>query len=263
MNESSATRGATSPAGARRTGQDPGQPGSYRPYDFRRANLNPKAQVSAMVSLMEDFSSVAGAAVSAYLRLPVQLAGVSVEAVPYEEFLRVLPKHAVTHLLGVEPLPGSAMLEIEGGVSLVMLERMLGGAGEKDTRPRKLTDVEGSLISKVAEKFLSSLGQSWGDLMPVQPRLREVVWDPQFLQLAIPGDVVVVATYIATIGGATGNVRFVAPRSMLEPVSAKLAERNKSGANSDARQGGYRALMLRSLNTARLGVRVELGAATL
>ncbi|MFI5386454.1 MAG: hypothetical protein ACHQ50_10080 [Fimbriimonadales bacterium] len=61
---------------------------SYEVYDFRRPDKFSKDQLRTLQMLHETFARMAGSALSAYLRAPVNIDLISLEQVPYEEYLR-------------------------------------------------------------------------------------------------------------------------------------------------------------------------------
>ena len=256
---SSFAQGGEGSAGARGDGKPSSR---YQPYDFRHPTTHPKAQIASLSLLLENFASVASASLSAYLRMPVHVSRELCEAMEYEEYLRQLPEFSVNHVFTLEPLPGYAMLTQDAGVVLAMMERLLGGA-DTLVQPRKLTEIESALSYLTTQKLLTAAEQSWHTVVPLKARLRDLVWDVEFLHLAYPGDPVIVATFSTSLGRVSGALRFVVPRSTLEPLTHHLGERARRAAASDTRDQERQQALLHTLQGAQIGVRVELGRATL
>ena len=83
--------------------------------------------------LHETFARLAASNMSAYLRAPVTVDLISLEQVPYEEYLRSISQSVFT-IMSLPPLTGQAVLEVEFGLVFTMIDRMLGGPGKAINR---------------------------------------------------------------------------------------------------------------------------------
>ncbi|GEM_PF-7124598 len=237
-------------------------PASYRKYDFRRPTSNPKVHVANLSLLLENFSSVASASLSAFLRMPVQVTKDAVDASTYEDYLHQIPEHVVHHMLTLAPLPGYAMLTIENQIFLAMIERLQGGQPNMTAAPRKLTDVETPLSNTLALRLLSSAEQSWQSALPLQAKLQELVWDADYLQLGYPGDLMIVASFSAMLGKTGGSLHFVVPRSTLEPLAQQLGQREKRAPDKE-RLLSRQETVMSLLRPAQVSLDVRLGSTVL
>src|SRR5450432_1078623 len=61
---------------------------AYEIYDFRRPDKFSKDQLRTLQMLHETFARLAGSSLSGFLRAPVNIDLISLEQVPYEEYLR-------------------------------------------------------------------------------------------------------------------------------------------------------------------------------
>ena len=53
-----------------------------------------------------------------------------VEQLPYDEFIRSIPKMTILNMFEAEPLEGRMVLEVHPNVAYAMLDRLLGGPGQ-------------------------------------------------------------------------------------------------------------------------------------
>src|SRR5437879_10539788 len=83
-----------------------------QPYDFRRPDRIAKDQLRAIHLLHENFSRSLAGSLSAYLRAYVAVNLASVEQLAFTEFTQTLATPTCLVALSMEPLDGSAVLEI-------------------------------------------------------------------------------------------------------------------------------------------------------
>src|ERR1700742_1328651 len=99
------------------------------PYDFRRPDRIAKDQLRAIHLLHENFARSLASSLSAYLRAYVAVNLVSVEQLSFMEFNQCLPSPTSMITLGMKPLEGNAVLEINPSLVFPILEMLLGGTG--------------------------------------------------------------------------------------------------------------------------------------
>src|SRR5947209_8591622 len=80
---------------------------AYEVYDFRRPDKFSKDQLRTLQMLHETFARLAGSGLSAYLRTPITMDLISIEQVPYEEYLRSISQSVFT-VMSMPPLSGQA-----------------------------------------------------------------------------------------------------------------------------------------------------------
>lgn len=146
-------------------------PIAYELYDFRRPDKFSKEQLRTLQMLHETFARLAGSSLSAYLRTPVNIDLISIEQVPFEEYLRSISQ-SVFNILSLPPLSGQAVLELEFGIAFTMVDRMLGGPGRAISRS-VLTDVERPLVRQLVERLFAGLKSAWEVWSSPTPPSRE------------------------------------------------------------------------------------------
>src|SRR5258708_38205300 len=100
------------------------------PYDFRRPDRIAKDQLRAIHILHENFARSLASSLSAYLRAYVVVNLVSVEQLSFQEFTASLPSPTCMASLGMRPLEGNAVLELNSSLTFPILEMLLRGTGK-------------------------------------------------------------------------------------------------------------------------------------
>jgi flagellar motor switch protein FliM len=196
-------------------------PVSYEVYDFRRPDKFSKEQLRTLQMLHETFGRAAATGLSTYLRTPVSIDLISLEQVPYEEYLRSINK-SVFGVLALQPLTGEAAFEIEFDLVFVMIDKLLGGAGRTVNRAN-LTDIESPLLRQIIERLLQALKQSWDGVALVNPAIESIETSGQFVQIAPPSDVVVSILFEVRVGETRGAMSLCIPYMVLKPITTKLS----------------------------------------
>lgn len=191
-------------------------------YDFRHPSKFSRDQVRTLEFLHETFARRLQTALSAYLRTVVQINMLGVEQGVYDEYVRQVPNPAVLYPISMDPLPGRAALELHTNVVFIIVDRLLGGLGKGLNKGRELTDVEQTLLETVVWEVLSALKESWANVATLQPRLGEIAFTPQFMQIAISSETVLTISFEIRILDSAGTMRICIPETVLGPVMEQL-----------------------------------------
>jgi flagellar motor switch protein FliM len=230
---------------------------SYEVYDFRRPDKFSKDQLRTLQMLHETFARLAGSALSAYLRAPVNIDLISLEQVPYEEYLRSI-QQSVFAIMSLPPLTGQAVLEIEFGLVFTMIDRLLGGPGKAIQRS-VLTDIERPLVRQTIEKMFHALKSAWEGVVIVNPGIEGLETSAQFVQIAPPNDIVVTILFEVKIGQHRSAMSLCVPYLVLKPITAKLSAQKWFATGSRRQSSGTRKLLSHQINNSSVECTVRLG----
>lgn len=192
-------------------------------YDFKRALRFSKDQIRSMTRIHENFARLLTTLFSAQLRTYVDISVVSVEQLPYEEFIRSVPSMTIMNIFEAPPLDGRMLIEVNPNISFAMLDRLLGGKGESVNKVENLTEIEMKLMSQMFESSLESFQEAWESIIKIEPRMLDFEVNPQFLQLVSPNETVVVVSLSMTIAETSGLMNICIPHVVLEPIIPNLS----------------------------------------
>ena len=113
-------------------------------------------------------------------------------------------------------------MEINPNLGFAMLDRILGGPGLPPERIRPLTEIEMTLIEKLAQRMLGYLEEPWSGIIELQPVMDRIESNPQFTQIVSPGEMVVIISLESKIGDVLSLINFCIPFLVLESVTGKL-----------------------------------------
>src|SRR6476620_3508813 len=120
-------------------------------YDFKRALRFSKDQIRSLTRIHENFARLLTTFFSAQLRTYVQISVASADQIPYEEFIRSIPKMTILNVYEVLPLDGRILMEVNPNVAYAMMDRLLGGRGTSVNKVDNLTEIETKIMSNMFE----------------------------------------------------------------------------------------------------------------
>lgn len=197
-------------------------PPAYEVYDFRRPDKLSKDHVRALQMLHENFAGFFMSSLAGHLRTQVEVDLVSVEQVPYDEYIKTVSE-SLLNILNVETLSGQAIFEMDFGILFSMLDRLLGGKGAAGKVVRDLTDIEKMLAGSIVEMGLADLRTAWETVLPLDLSVASMETSPQFVQIVPGNDTIVLVLFQIRMGEYQGAMSLCIPYLLLKPILAKLS----------------------------------------
>ncbi|KOS03999.1 flagellar motor switch protein FliM [Paenibacillus polymyxa] len=194
-----------------------------RAYDFKRALRFSKDHIRSLTRIHENFARYLTTYFSAQLRTFVQINVVQVEQLPYDEFIRSIPKMTILNIFEAEPLEGRMVLEVHPNVAYAMLDRLLGGTGSAPSKVAALTEIETTIMERIFSRTFESLQEAWKTVLDIEPRLEAMETNPQFMQIVSPNETIALISLSTKIGDTTGMINLCIPHVVLEPIMARLS----------------------------------------
>jgi flagellar motor switch protein FliM len=193
-------------------------------YNFRRPDRASREQIRSLHFLHDRFARNVSTSLSAYLRAVTEVGIVSVEQFTYSEFLMSLPDPTAFYALSLNPMEGIGALELNPVVAFTMIDRMLGGSGQRVSAARALTEIEQNVIDGVVKLILENLSETWAPIVPVNFRVTARETRPQMLQVAAPNEAMILLVFDIRIGGSRGMLNLCIPTSIIEAFGATFTQ---------------------------------------
>ncbi|MCC3376229.1 flagellar motor switch protein FliM [Cohnella sp. REN36] len=231
-----------------------------RAYDFKRAVRFSKDHIRSLTRIHENFARFLTTYFSAQLRTFVQINVVQVEQLPYDEFIRSIPKMTILNIFEAEPLEGRMVLEVHPNVAFAMLDRLLGGAGSAPTKIGSLTEIETIIMEKIFSRALETLQEAWKTVLDLEPRLEALETNPQFMQIVSPNETIALISLSTKIGDTTGMINLCIPHVVIEPIMPKLSVHHWFVSQKKTRAPEEQRHLEQRVSKAKLPVIAELGS---
>jgi flagellar motor switch protein FliM len=229
------------------------------PYDFKRPERVGKEQMRALQSLHEGFGRNFGAALSAMLRMIVEVKLTSVDQLTYSEFLFSLENPTCFNLLRADPLEGNLILDINPSILYPIIDRLLGGGKDVAQLSRRpLTEIELRLVSRITALFLREMKRAWQNVVDLELTVERIESNPQLVQIVPPNEVVVLISFEITLGDIRGMMNLCIPFNNIERVSSKLTSNSWVGYSRGSATNATRDLIGRQLTTSQVELVITL-----
>lgn len=232
-------------------------------YDFKRAVRFSKDHIRSLTRIHENFARYLTTYFSAQLRTFVQINVVQVEQLPYDEFIRSIPKMTILNIFEAEPLEGRMVLEVHPNVAYAMLDRMLGGQGIAPSKINNLTEIETIIMERIFSRTFESLQEAWKTIIDISPRLEALETNPQFMQIVSPNETIALISFSTKIGDTTGMINLCIPHVVIEPIMSRLSVHHWFVSQKKARAPEEVEILEQRVNKAKLPIVAELGESSL
>jgi flagellar motor switch protein FliM len=233
-----------------------------RLYDFRRPNRISKEQLRFLQTLHATFAVSIAGVLSGYLRTLVEMSVTTVEEYSYGEWIKGLRESTCLFPFAMTPLDGSGVIEMDPRMVLGFVDRLLGGRGEIGDEARELTHLETTVVSRVVEDGLKILGETWKEVVDLQPVLQGHERQPHLLRLLADTEPVIVVHLDVRLKGKRGRMvvcyPFVPLERGLTHVTGSFSTRPLERTAVPQATSWLQA----SVGEARVPVTVELGSGT-
>ncbi len=234
-----------------------------RAYDFKRAVRFSKDHIRSLTRIHENFARFLTTYFSAQLRTFVQINVVQVEQLPYDEFIRSIPKMTILNVFEAEPLEGRMVLEVHPNVAFAMLDRMLGGTGNAIGKVSSLTEIETIVMERIFSRAFESLQEAWKTIIDIKPRLEALETNPQFMQIVSPNETIALISLSTKIGDTTGMINLCIPHVVIEPIMPRLSVHHWFVSQKKSRAPEEVEMLESRVYKTELPITVELGSSTI
>ncbi len=192
-------------------------------YDFRRPDRVSKDQMRTLQNLHEGYARLFSTTLTNFLRTFVEIELVSVDQLTYSEFVMSISNPSCIYVFKMEPLEGNAILEINPSLVFFIIDRLFGGQGRPSEQNRELTLIEQNVIHRIVERSLSDLKDVWEHVGVFSPKIEAYETNPQFVQIAPPGETVILISLEVRMQNASGLMSICFPYMLLESVINNLS----------------------------------------
>ncbi len=212
------------------------------PYDFRRPSKLSREHVRPMQMAMETFARHWSTLLTTTLRAVGQVQFESIQQITYDEYVSGLDTQTVMILLDISPLEGVGILQVDQTTAMVTLDHLLGGPGRLPQPERAFTDIETALYTQLLERVLPEIRYALESLVRIEPTMRAIEHNPQFVQAAGSSDMMLVTTFTTRVGVADGKATLCLPFGGMFPFLEQATQGRVGTHDPVARRTAERAL---------------------
>jgi flagellar motor switch protein FliM len=178
--------------------------------------------------------------ISNYLRTTAKISLNSIDELSFEIFKNTCPELMFINTARLKPLNGFGCIALDMGLSLSIVEKAFGGAGNPQSAIRKLTETEAAIVGNVVNIVLEKLGNSWKPYDEMEWSISDTAMEPRYLNIASEAEVVLLVSFTFNLEYSFGEMKFCVPVSSVDHTldyffsskSSSSEESNKECAES-------------------------------
>ena len=232
----------------------------YKLYNFRRPDKFSKDHLRALQDIHKEFSRQLSLILTTYLRMNMEVDVISVDQLTYDEFVRSMPTPITIGIIELSPLPGQILLGMSHEVTSSIVDRMLGGTGIAENKPRELTDIEVALAKRIVMKITHTLEDSWKSIFPVNALVVGIDNNYSLIQIASAGEIVALITFeVQILGKYSGLLSLCFPYPVLENQLGQLSTQHIFQTKGIITTAEEKQRILNKLNKTNVRINVLLG----
>jgi flagellar motor switch protein FliM len=192
-------------------------------YDFKHPDRISKDQLRALRTIHDSFSRSFGTYLSGMLRTLVDINLLSIDQATYSEYMLSLSVPSCIYIVASKNLKGAAIMEISPQFALTVVDRLLGGTGNRVGNIRELTIIEQNILRKMVESGLSILTDAWRHVYRLNLYIESFESNPQFVQIAPASETAAVVSFEIIIRDMTFPMNLCFPYFVLDPLIQNLS----------------------------------------
>ncbi len=232
-------------------------------YNFRKPDRFSKDQLRTIEIMHETFSRLLMNTLSGQMRTLVDVHVASVYQIIYEEFVKTIPTPTTYAIVDMQPLSGSAIIEVDPAITFNILNRFFGGSGGS-TLNRELTEIEISVVENIINMMLRHLREAWSRIISLKPNVMQIETNPLLAQVVPPNEMMLMILFNCRIDDIEGLINIAIPYITIEPVIPKLTAHTwYSSASQQSTEDEVKGELEELINKAEIDLVAELNKSSL
>ncbi len=195
-------------------------------YDFKRPDKFSKDKLRTFYFTNETFARRLTPILARIIGTPAEAEPTVVDQETYQEFVDRLSTYSALATIGLAPLRGPAVLQVDPKLSRLLIDtacgRPFGASVAETTDDRHSTELENLVLDHVLGSFLPALREAWQPIFDIQPSIETIHSESKYLQIAPPSEMVISSRITVRAGGVVASVNIGIPYLTIEPIVPRL-----------------------------------------
>ena len=232
-----------------------------RDYDLASQERIVRGRMPTMEVINERFARNIRIGVFNLIRKSPEVSIGGIKVQKFSAFLREIVVPSNFNIMTVKPLRGSGLIVCDPSLVFAVIDSLFGGIGKYHARieGRDFSATELRIICRLVETICVEYRKAWAGIYPVDLEYQRSEMQPQFANIAMPGEIVVSTSFTLEIGETTGSVHFCIPYSTLEPIRDVLYSTSQGDAGEPDRR--WVNLLKQQIQSAEVDLVAELAHA--
>jgi flagellar motor switch protein FliM len=235
--------------------------GGIRDYNLANQERIVRGRMPTLEIINERFSRNLRVGLFNFVRKSPEISIGAIKVQKYSAFLREIVVPTNFNIMAVRPLRGAGLVVCEPTLVFAMIDSLFGGAGKFHTRieGRDFSPTESRIIQRLVDVISVEYKKAWQGIYPLELEYQRSEMQPQFANIASPGEIVVCTSFTLEFGDTTGGIHMCIPYSTLEPIRDVLYSSIQGDANEPDRR--WVNLLTHQIQAAEVEIVAELGKA--
>ncbi len=194
--------------------------GVARGYDFNSQDRIVRGRMPTLEMINERFARYYRTSLFAMLRRTADISASGVQMLKFSEFVHTLFVPTSLNLVRIHPLRGKGLCVLDPKLVFSVVDNYFGGSGRFHTKieGRDFTPTELRVVKLLLDLIFKDMVEAWKPVLKVDFEYLGSEVNPQFANIVSPSEVVVVTTFNIDLEAGGGDLHFVMPYSMVEPI---------------------------------------------
>ncbi len=173
-----------------------------RNYNLASQERIVRGRMPTMEIINERFARNIRLGLFNFLRKSPEVSIGSIKVQKYSAFLREIVVPTNFNIVSVRPLRGNGLIVCDPTLVFAVIDALFGGAGKYHTRieGRDFSATELRIIQRLVEVVTTEYRKAWQGVYPLELEYQRSEMQPQFANIATPGEVVVSTSFTLEIG---------------------------------------------------------------
>ncbi|MDP4302054.1 MULTISPECIES: flagellar motor switch protein FliM [Sphaerotilaceae] len=200
--------------------QEDAPKGGIRDYDLASQERIVRGRMPTLEIINERFSRNIRVGLFNFIRKTPEVSVGGIKVQKYSAFLRETVVPTNFNIVSVRPLRGNGLVVCDPTLVFAVIDALFGGVGKFHTRieGRDFSPTEQRVILRIVEVIAAEYKKAWSGIYPLELEYQRSEMQPQFANIAAPGEIVVTTSFTLEIGDSTGTIHFCIPYATLEPI---------------------------------------------
>jgi len=194
------------------------------PCSFGQSGRINQQQVGSLSLLHDTFARNLSERLGAYLRVLFEANLVSVEQLPYSEFLQRIAEMSYVAAIDLQPFEASAVLQLDSSLAFPAVELLLGGEGKGEAFARDITEIEEQILESVTRIICEQLQLVWQPLIDLHMSFYQRQKEAQVQRLMAPNENVLALSFEIRMPDARGTMNLAFPGVVSSALLRKMDE---------------------------------------
>ncbi len=204
----------------------PAKPGEVRAYDLAGRERIIRGAMPSFDRINERWVAEFQQTLSERVRRELEVAVENVQPMSYADWLAPFPASSSLNLLNVKPWGGTALVAIESRVLSGLVEAFYGGGAPKAETPARTTlgRAEERFNRLIVDALVERFQTAFQPVAQLEFEFVRTELNPHYASIATPSETVLVTKLELKLDDLAGQLCFVMPSSLVEPVRERLDE---------------------------------------